>query len=286
MQVERQMRHLGQHAVDAGAHGDGVFPGLDVQVAGAEADGVLHQAVDQDADLEALGGHFGLEILNGVTHIENLIRDSPGSEASRRAEQYSRAVILARVPPIKQCDPGPSGLHQARQSVGRDASPRRPLPRKHGRFGETSLPTLGCNCELDAALPEMREEPKEKREDRGVFSLSGRGFRLVRQLIISVNRGPARQVEQRGAENQEEEDDRVDLEREIKARMDQAPAERQPHQQDKAPPAVNPSARKPAQHHHRECQSDQRAADPAERDARFQPVVVQLRRPIAAVEIR
>ena len=60
------MGDLGEHAVDAGAHGDGVFPGLDVQVAGAEADGVLDEAVDEDADLEALGGQFGLEILKTV----------------------------------------------------------------------------------------------------------------------------------------------------------------------------------------------------------------------------
>ena len=37
MQVERQMGDLGEHAVNAGAHGDGGFPGLDVKVAGAEA---------------------------------------------------------------------------------------------------------------------------------------------------------------------------------------------------------------------------------------------------------
>ena len=63
-QVERQMRDLGEHAVDAGAHGDGVFPRLDMQVAGAELDGVLHHAVDHHDDFGALGGdRFGLEIL-------------------------------------------------------------------------------------------------------------------------------------------------------------------------------------------------------------------------------
>ena len=72
-EVERQMGDLGEHAVNAGAHGDGGFPGLDVQVAGAEADGVLDQAVDEHADLEALGGQFRLEILNRVTHIKNLM---------------------------------------------------------------------------------------------------------------------------------------------------------------------------------------------------------------------
>ena len=66
------MGDLGEHAVDAGAHGDGGLPGFDVEVAGAEPDGVLHEAVDEHADLEALGGQFGLEILNGVTHIKNL----------------------------------------------------------------------------------------------------------------------------------------------------------------------------------------------------------------------
>ena len=39
---------------------------------------------------------------------------------------------------------------KAASSSGRDASPRRPLPPKHGRFGET--PLLALNRELDAAL--------------------------------------------------------------------------------------------------------------------------------------
>jgi hypothetical protein len=44
-----------------------------VKVAGGEADGVLDEAVDEHANLEALGGHLGLEILNGVTHFEHLM---------------------------------------------------------------------------------------------------------------------------------------------------------------------------------------------------------------------
>ena len=69
MQLERQMRHLGQHAVDAGAHFDGFFPRLDMQIAGAEFDGVLHHAVDQHDDFGSLrGDRFGLEIIGGIAH--------------------------------------------------------------------------------------------------------------------------------------------------------------------------------------------------------------------------
>ena len=67
------MRDLRKHPVDAGAHGDGGFPGLDVEVAGGEVDGVLDEAVHEDANLEALGGHLRLEILNGVAHFEYLM---------------------------------------------------------------------------------------------------------------------------------------------------------------------------------------------------------------------
>lgn len=70
------------------------------------------------------------------------------------------------------------------------------------------------------------------------------------------------------------------LEREIKARMDQAASESQPHQRNKTPTAVYASGEKPAQHYSRKGQGNQRAADPAESDACFQPVVVQLRIPI------
>jgi len=64
------MRHLCQHAVDAGAHLDGFFPRLNMQIAGAEPDGVLHHAVDQHDDFGALrGDRFGLEIISGVAHI-------------------------------------------------------------------------------------------------------------------------------------------------------------------------------------------------------------------------
>jgi predicted aminopeptidase len=67
-QLQREMRHLDQHAVDPRAHRDGFLPRLDVQVARAEFGGVLHHAVDQRADLEILCRAFGLEILNGVAH--------------------------------------------------------------------------------------------------------------------------------------------------------------------------------------------------------------------------
>ena len=64
------MRHLGQHAVDAGAHFDGLFPRLNVKIAGVEPDGVLHHAVDQRDDFGSLrGNRFGLEIIGGVAHI-------------------------------------------------------------------------------------------------------------------------------------------------------------------------------------------------------------------------
>jgi hypothetical protein len=43
-----------------------------VQVAGAEADGVLDEAIHENTDLKAPGGQFGLEILNGIAHNQNL----------------------------------------------------------------------------------------------------------------------------------------------------------------------------------------------------------------------
>ena len=69
-QIERQLGHLGQHAVDAGAHFDDFFPRFNVEVAGAEPDGVLHHAVDQRDDFGSLrGDRFGLEVMSGVAHI-------------------------------------------------------------------------------------------------------------------------------------------------------------------------------------------------------------------------
>ena len=47
------MGDLGQDAVDASAHGDGILPGLDVQVACGEADGILDQAVDQATEIRS-----------------------------------------------------------------------------------------------------------------------------------------------------------------------------------------------------------------------------------------
>ncbi len=64
------MGHLGEYAVDPGADFDGGFPWLDMQVAGAEFDGVLHHAIDQHDDLGARGGdRFGLEIVGRIAHI-------------------------------------------------------------------------------------------------------------------------------------------------------------------------------------------------------------------------
>ena len=63
------MRHLGEHAVDPGADGDGIFPRLDMQVAGSKLDRILDHAVDHHDDLGARGGdRFRLEIISGVTH--------------------------------------------------------------------------------------------------------------------------------------------------------------------------------------------------------------------------
>jgi len=44
---------------DARAHGNRILPRLNVQIAGAELNRILNQAVDQDRHLEVLSGHFG-----------------------------------------------------------------------------------------------------------------------------------------------------------------------------------------------------------------------------------
>jgi hypothetical protein len=58
-----------------------------VKVAGAELDGVLDEAVYEHTDLETLGGHLGLEILNRVTHIKILL-------ARRRVLNVSRTIWI------------------------------------------------------------------------------------------------------------------------------------------------------------------------------------------------
>jgi hypothetical protein len=39
-----------------------------MQIAGPEPDGILDEAIDQDADFNSLGDQVGLEILQGVAH--------------------------------------------------------------------------------------------------------------------------------------------------------------------------------------------------------------------------
>jgi len=75
----------------------------------------------------------------------------------------------------------------------------------------------------------------------------------------------------------------MDLEGEIEARVNQATRQRQPRQDHKPPSATDAARRKPAQDRARQRRQQQRHSEPAERDARFQPVVVQLFRPVGRV---
>ena len=59
-QFQRKMYQLGQHPVQTDANGQGGFPRFDVQVAGLGGDGIEEQAIDQDADFNALLGRLRL----------------------------------------------------------------------------------------------------------------------------------------------------------------------------------------------------------------------------------
>ena len=62
------MSHFRQHTIDARAHRNRIFPRLNVQIARAKLNRILNQAVDQNRHLQVLGGHFGFQILDGITH--------------------------------------------------------------------------------------------------------------------------------------------------------------------------------------------------------------------------
>ena len=68
------MSDLGEDTVDPSAHSDRSFPRLDMQITGAESNGILQEAIDQDDDLDALSDNtFRLEVMNGVTHCSGRI---------------------------------------------------------------------------------------------------------------------------------------------------------------------------------------------------------------------
>src|SRR6516164_9109755 len=71
----------------------------------------------------------------------------------------------------------------------------------------------------------------------------------------------------------------MNLKWEIKPCVRQAPANRQPDKRHKAPPAMDSSAQEPSHRNCAQCQPQQGAADVAERDSSFQPVIVKLGRP-------
>src|ERR1035441_7938536 len=90
----------------------------------------------------------------------------------------------------------------------------------------------------------------------------------------------ASETKKDGTQDEEQEDDGVNLEGEIIARVDEAAGQCEPNENNEAPAPVNAAAREPAQHHRDKSQCDQPAAHPAKCDAGLQPVVMQLGRPI------
>ena len=68
-QIERQMDEFREHAAETQPHNDGVFPRLDMDIAGAGGDGVGEDMIDEHADLDALfGGVIRLKVMRGLIH--------------------------------------------------------------------------------------------------------------------------------------------------------------------------------------------------------------------------
>src|ERR1035437_2762412 len=91
---------------------------------------------------------------------------------------------------------------------------------------------------------------------------------------------PPGEIDEDGAEDQEQKHDGVYLEGKVVAGVDEAACQRQPDKNNEAPAPVDAAAGEPAQDHNDKGQGNQPAADPAKRNASLQPVVVQLRGPI------
>src|ERR1041384_7700201 len=92
-------------------------------------------------------------------------------------------------------------------------------------------------------------------------------------------------AEQHCAKQYEHELNRINLEGKIKARMQKTTQDRNPSKRDKK--AVGPKAagKKPAHRDEHARREQQRDANPAERDEKLEPVIVQLRRQVAVRRI-
>src|SRR5439155_17082070 len=62
-----------EHAVKPDADGEGAFPGLDVDVAGAGLDGVDEEVIDQRGNFNALLVRNRLQITSGLIHRMSLV---------------------------------------------------------------------------------------------------------------------------------------------------------------------------------------------------------------------
>jgi len=72
-EVERQVDQFIEHPVEADAHHERAFPRLDVNVAGADFDGVNEQVIDQRADFNGLLVGDRLQITSRLVHRVSLV---------------------------------------------------------------------------------------------------------------------------------------------------------------------------------------------------------------------
>src|SRR5260370_33260089 len=90
-----------------------------------------------------------------------------------------------------------------------------------------------------------------------------------------------RAAEQQSKADQEQEQDRVNLQGEIPASLNEATGQRQPDEKDEMPAGVDSTRSEPAQPDGEKAERDQGAAGPTKSNAGLQPVVMKLGGPIS-----